>query len=442
MPTFFAIVLISFFVLIIISLLLYIPRLKYFSCTFYEVPRLKNNKNSRFAIIIPARNEFGTIQGLMKSLEHQTYDPKAYDVYIVVADKNDPTVQYVKTTYSNYNILVDPDQHSKADALDFTFQHILKGTQKYDAYIIIDADNILDKDYLLEMNNAFANKTDIIAPRKRIKNLFDKNKKSRSLFSNCSGLINALNDDLGNKYRDKNGIVDNICGQGMLVSDRIIQKFGGWKFETLAEDFELKAIAILNNYTTLYYPYAIIYGEEPTSLSQTLNRRTRWLTGAMQCFFKYTKRVKKVLHPKGQPINKSAFEYTYGIIPVVLISAFTFIGALCGIIGAIVFGAMHNPLWYWGLIVAGIILGCVYIGLVLFTLLALKASKDSYQYLSRSQYLGVLLYHPIYLAGYMVAFVNGFFLKNQKKWKPIKRIDYQQNEELYVNTKDSNNQKN
>ena len=439
MPTFFAIVLISFFVLGIISILLYIPRIKYFRYAFKPVPKLKNDKTLHFGIIIPARNEFGTIQGLMKSLEQQTYNKSNFDLYIIVADKNDPTVEYIHANYPDCQVLIDPDQKSKANALDFAFQHILKSNKKYDAYIIIDADDILDKDFLLEMNNACASNADIIAPRKRIKNIFDKNPKSRTLFSNCSGLINALNDDLGNRYRDQHGIVDNICGQGMLVSDRIIKKFGGWKFETLAEDFELKAIAILEGYTTLYYPYAILYGEEPTSLGQTINRRTRWLTGAMQCFFKYTKRIKKIIHPKGKPVNKSAFEYSYIIIPVVLITVFAVLGTLCGIIGAIVYGAMHNPMWYWGLIVAGIILFTVYIDLVLFTLMALKASHDSYQYLTKRQYLGVLLYHPIYLAGYMVAFANGFFLRNQQKWKPVKRINYQQNEDLYDNSKDTNN---
>ena len=425
-----------FFVLAIVSMILYIPRIKYFFSAFHKVPKLKNTKHTKFAVIIPARNESGTVEHLLKSFAYQTYPAKFFDVFVVVADPNDPTCEYVALHHPEFKVFVNTAQKCKADALDFAISEINKTKKDYQAYVIVDADNILDPDYLKEMNNAFASGKDIILPRKRIKNAFDTNKKSHSLFAFCSGLMNAMNDDLGNKYRDEKGIPDNICGQGMLVSKRVIDDFGGWKFNTLIEDYELKAMCILKGYTTMYYPYAIVYAEEPTQFKQTMVRRIRWLTGAMQCMFKYTGQIKKLVHPKGKPFNKGAWEYVYIIWPIVLYGVVAFVSLIVALVGTIALGVMGNPLWFWGLVDAFVVLLVSYLGLLAYTGLSMKATIDSYQKLSKCERLRVMLYNPVYLVGYLVAFVIGFFGRNKSKWSQIKRIDYQNNGEIYGDTEE------
>lgn len=54
-------------------------------------------------------------------------------------------------------IHVVPDQTRKGEALDGALKKILKDSpSKYDAFVIIDADNLAHPDFLLEMNNALA----------------------------------------------------------------------------------------------------------------------------------------------------------------------------------------------------------------------------------------------------------------------------------------------
>ncbi len=428
----------TFFGLAILSMLLYIPRIKYFFSTFHKVPKFNNSKRNKFAIIIPARNESGTIEHLLGSFKYQTYPKEFYKVFVVVADPQDPTCEYVKTNYPDMTVLVKTDQTCKGDVLDYAVTEINKTDFQLDAYIIIDADNLLDPNYLTEMNNAMASGKDVILPHKRIKNAFDGNKKSHSVFAFCSGLMNAMNDDLGNIYRDENGIPDNLCGQGMLVKKRVLDDFGGWKFHTIVEDNELKVMCILHGYTTMYYPYAIIYAEEPVQFKQTVIRRIRWLTGAMQCMSMYTKTVKKMIHTKGQPTNKGAWEYVYIIWPIVLYGVSAFICLLIGLIGAIVLGANNDPLWYWGLIDALVILAVSYLGLMAYTGLAVKATMDSYSRLTKGERLAIMLYNPIYLVGYLNAFFIGYFNKNNTKWTHIKRINYEENGEIYGNTEKTN----
>ena len=60
----------------------------------HNVPSPKKN-NGKYAILIPARNESKVIEDLLISIENQTRKIKAGDVYVIVEDKNDPTISIV-----------------------------------------------------------------------------------------------------------------------------------------------------------------------------------------------------------------------------------------------------------------------------------------------------------------------------------------------------------
>ena len=60
-----------------------------------NVPKEKNNKG-KFAILIPARDESRVIEELLNSILNQTRKINSDDVYVIVEEESDKTVELVK----------------------------------------------------------------------------------------------------------------------------------------------------------------------------------------------------------------------------------------------------------------------------------------------------------------------------------------------------------
>ena len=251
-----------YFLICLLLLILYIPRMWYFLAAFRKHPRLQNIIKNRIAILVPAKNESKTIHSLFDSLNKQTYDRSMFDVHVIVEDPIDPTIAIAKKMV-NATVHVVLDQTRKGEALDGALKTILKETpNKYNAFIIIDADNLAHPDFILEMNNALASGRQIIVGKKYIKNWESIDRKSRSLVSNCTSLVYTMVDDLGNSHRNLHDIPVSMCGTGMMIRDDVIKDLRGWPYRTLTEDFEVMVDCLLKGYTSLYYKHAIVYTEE------------------------------------------------------------------------------------------------------------------------------------------------------------------------------------
>ena len=111
----------------------------------------------RFGVVIAARNESMVIGNLIRSIQNQTYPQKLVDIFVVADNCTDDTARIARqagaVVYERSNTL----QVGKGYALDFAFHNIARdyGDSYYDAYLIFDADNLLDCHYIDEMNVVF-----------------------------------------------------------------------------------------------------------------------------------------------------------------------------------------------------------------------------------------------------------------------------------------------
>ena len=115
-----------------------------------NVPEERNNKG-KFAILIPARDESRVIEELLNSILNQTRKIDSDDVYVIVEEESDKTVELVKNKNMNIVFRHDLSKKRKGYALDDAIKEILEQKKHYDAYFIFDADNVLDKDYIKNM---------------------------------------------------------------------------------------------------------------------------------------------------------------------------------------------------------------------------------------------------------------------------------------------------
>lgn len=413
------VVLIIYASLASVAILLYLPKIVGFSFGFRKTKRYRATCKRSICVVVPARNESNVIVDLLPSIQRQNYDKSCYEVHVIVKEHDDPTVQIARSF--GYNTTVIEPQQCKGDALDGFFKSLTaEQLSSFDAYVIVDADGVLTEDYLSNINDALESDADIVVTCKLAKN-FLKGKQYRSLYSNCSALTWPILDDLGNAYRTKKGMPLNLCGQGLLVTRRVIAELGGWPYRTVTEDYELKLDGgILRGYKSVYYPYAVLYTEEAVGRQENFHRRVRWLTGYSQCDSKYKRQIKRQVR-SNRRLTRGEAEYFFGNTCYAIFLVATVFSVISGLALTAYYAVIGSNLWYFALLLlCAMPLGVLYLILHVFTIVALCVSSEVRQSMTVMERIGLVYYNPIYLIEYVVAYFVGLYqlhIKKKVEWK-------------------------
>ena len=387
---------ISAFILLIYSYLV-MPR-----C--YLKPKKYNNKK-RYCILIPARYESKVINNLLLSITKQTTKINPKDIYIIVESIKDKTVVIAKQYNMNIILRENLSLKRKGYALNDAVTYILKKQIHYDAYFIFDADNILDKDFIKNMEKSINEGYDIGIGYRNTKN-------SNTLVSASSALtfsmINTMLNERKNKYH--NNLT--ISGTGYYIKGSIIEEWNSFPFHSLTEDYELTLYAILNNLTTTYNKKAIFYDEQPDNFNISLKQRTRWVKGYFEARKKYINKISKS-EIKNDPNFASKVNAFLGVTPYIYI----IIGLLIILVNILITKGITTFLCY-----LTIFLLLIYTVLSIFTIIMLKKEKNSLN-ISKSMKVKVIFYNPIFMFSYIICLLRTIFIKDIK-WD---KIDHNKN---------------
>ena len=370
----------------------------------YLKPKKYNNKK-RYCILIPARYESKVINNLLLSITKQTTKINPKDIYIIVESIKDKTVDIAKQYNMNIILRENPSLKRKGYALNDAVTYILKKQIHYDAYFIFDADNILDKDFIKNMEKSINEGYDIGIGYRNTKN-------SNTLVSASSALtfsmINTMLNERKNKYH--NNLT--ISGTGYYIKGNIIEEWNSFPFHSLTEDYELTLYAILHNLTTTYNKKAIFYDEQPDNFNISLKQRTRWVKGYFEARKKYINKISKS-ETKNDPNFASKVNAFLGVTPYIYI----IIGLLIILVNILITKGITSFLCY-----LTIFLLLIYTVLVLFTIIMLKKEKNSLN-ISKSMKIKVIFYNPIFMFSYIICLLRTIFIKDIK-WD---RIDHNKN---------------
>ena len=418
-------ILVIFGAVTLFAALLYIPKFVQFLHCFCPPQKRHAAAKRRIALLIPARDESRVIGDLFDSILQQTYPKELIDVNVIVKHEDDPTVEMAKKL--GFSVFVVPEQTCKGAALDGYFQQV--GREKWKenaAYCIVDADAVLSPDYVDELNNSLEMDAHIVLTRKLIKNSLG-DRKSRSIFCNCSALNYPVLDDMGNYYRMKKGVPLNMCGQGMMVRADAIEKINGWPYRTLTEDYEMKMDSFLKDFKSVYYPYAAIYTEEVVKHHEAWQRRLRWVMGFTQCDHKYKKDVQKAMHKKKYPLF-AWYDTFFGIVPPVIFIVATFLSALAGVGLTIYYAVEGSLLWVKALLLLTVMpLFLMYFFDLIYNALTMYVYRDAYVTLTKGEKLATLLFSPLFMFEYFPIFLHAnLYLMTGKKlsWAHTARLTY------------------
>ncbi len=247
----------------------------------FLLPRKKIPRSApltRIAILIPARNEEAVIGNLIRVLLRQNYPRHLYEIFVIPNNCTDRTQQVAQDAGARILHCSHPVSTKGQVLQDILGQ--LMGS--FDAYLVFDADNIPDADFLARMNDAVASGAQIAKSRQMALNPYD---------SWVSGSYDLYFQNIHLMYslaRMRFPLSAKLIGTGFLVTDRLLQTMGGWRTGTLTEDIEFAAQCALRGVWVQYVPEAITYDEEPVSFRISLRQRRRWSAGVQQVANRYT----------------------------------------------------------------------------------------------------------------------------------------------------------
>lgn len=386
---------------IIIMLLLVVYGL-YFLITalFLFKKRKKDNivsdKYSHFTILIPARNEEEVIKDAIQSFKRQKYPKDNYEIVVVINNTTDNTLG-VCNVEGVRCILCERKIKNKGDALKEAFDRLKK--EKTDAYIIMDADNVVNDEFLGEMNKSL-NEGTLVA-----KSSMDIKAKENTWVSSSYAIYFFIQSILYSIPRNNIGASCAINGTGIMIKKEVIDKFG-FNVRTITEDLEFMTLCALNNIKIKYVEGAICYAEHPSDFKVSMIQRRRWTKGIYEGFIIYFNSIIKnmIKRPNIELLDSLLIYSTPLILILSLISIF------------INFLIVPLPIY---LIITSFSLLVSYISISLCALFVCVKSKKKIK-----DFLTGIIMFPIFLLSWQYLNIAVLF-KKEVVWDEIKHIETQ-----------------
>ena len=238
---------------------------------------------NKYAILIAARNEEGVIENLIKSIKMQNYPKELLKIFVVADNCTDNTAENANKAGATVYERLNENYIGKGYALKFLFENIFKNhtEENFDGFFVFDADNLLDPNYIFEMNKMFNDGQKIITSYRNSKNYAD------NWISAGYSLWFLRESSFINRSRMLLNTGCAISGTGFLISKEIALKDNGWNFFLLTEDIEFSVYHAIQGNRIAYCHTAIFYDEQPITFKASWYQRLRWARGFYQVLFKY-----------------------------------------------------------------------------------------------------------------------------------------------------------
>lgn len=259
---------------------------------FFNSLRKKQNlsnyspkKLRSFAIVIPARDESNVVKDLITSIQKQKYDG-LIDIYLVADNCTDNRATYNIGKQLGVNVLERFNNINRGG--NFAIQHALRYIRdnnlldKYDCYCSFDADNLLDENWVSEVNKTYDYyECNVVTSYRNSINFKD------NWISSSYAIQFIKESDINNKSRSLFNAPQYINGTGFSFTREILQQTNFWDFNSLSHDIEFSQWLLINNIKTNYAENAIFYDEQPIVYKDSIKQRTRWSVGFNQVFKMY-----------------------------------------------------------------------------------------------------------------------------------------------------------
>ncbi len=363
-----------------------------------------------YAVLICARNEEAVLGQLLKSIQNQDYPKDKITTFVVADNCTDNTAEIAKQYGALCVRRYNSHQVGKGYALHYLLQEIHKNPvykNAFDGYLVFDADNVLQENYITEMNKTFSDGYRIITGYRNSKNY------GTNWISAGYGLWFLRETQYLNRSRMLLNASCAVSGTGFLFSREIIEQTGGWNCYLLTEDIEFTIQNILKGEKIGFCENAVLYDEQPTQFIPSFHQRMRWAKGNIQVYKKYGISLFQTMWKER---SLSCFDMSMTSMPAVIL---TVAGVLVNLVHILCAVISESPVGNLLPVLTGLAITFLQTYLTFF-LMGTLTTVTEWKQLHCSN-LKKILYNftfPLFMMTYIPISVCAVFAK--VKWVPIK----------------------
>jgi cellulose synthase/poly-beta-1,6-N-acetylglucosamine synthase-like glycosyltransferase len=234
--------------------------------------RFHDPRPQRMAILIPAHDEEKVIGPLLMSLEAQHY-PATFATCFVVADNcQDATADAARAHGVEVFERQAPGPSSKGQALLWLWRQIAERHHRFDAVVLLDADNLADPGFLAALDAQLGRGAPVVQGIRRSKN------PDLTPASALDSLAEALNHQVAAAGRHFWGLSGLLSGSGVAFRRDVFHRLVA-RTSTHVEDCEWQLQLMREGTEIRWAPDAVVYDEKISDFDAMAHQRTRWLQG-------------------------------------------------------------------------------------------------------------------------------------------------------------------
>ena len=277
-------------------------------------PTSDDIRQKKYLVIFPAYGEDKVILHTVKSFLLQHYPHDKYSVVVV----SDHMLKETNTELSKLPItLLQPqfENSSKAKALQFAIDNI---HDNFDNIVILDADNIVQPDFLERLNEICNQGFSAIQCHRCAKN-------AENQIAQLDGISEEINNSLFRKGHNNIGLSSALIGSGMCF-DYLWFKAHVHLLSTAGEDREIEKMLLIEHIYIKYVEDIDVFDEKVGNEDNFQLQRQRWMSAQLNCLLSMMKNLPtSIVHLNVNYIDKTIQQM---LIPRSMLLVGTFVWAL------------------------------------------------------------------------------------------------------------------
>jgi len=232
-------------------------------------------KKRKILVLIPGYREDAVIVDVAGEALNQDYGTENYDVVIIADGFKPETITSLKKIHVRV-IEVQLKYSTKSRALNAALEQT---DDSYDVAVVLDADNVMAKDFLSRINEAFCDGYLAVQGHRMAKNL-------DTPFAILDAVSEEMNNHIFRKGHRVLGLSSALIGSAMAFDYRYFKKMMK-KVEVVGGfDKEIEVRLLQKKHKIEYLPDAYVFDEKVSNAKVFTKQRRRWLSAQVHYFGK------------------------------------------------------------------------------------------------------------------------------------------------------------